>query len=52
MTLSALSVPLTQASMSVLVAPTPVGAPFAMSTLGAADRSVRAPAYPSITHRP
>src|SRR5919201_6931951 len=33
------------------VAPAPVGAPFAMSTLGEADRSSRAPPTPSITHR-
>src|SRR5690348_8857062 len=31
------------------VAPAPVGAPFAMSTLGAGARSLRAPATPSIT---
>src|SRR4051795_11781577 len=30
----------------------PVGAPFAMSTLGAGARSLRAPATPSITGRP
>src|SRR5262245_59807986 len=34
------------------VAPDPVGAPFAMSTLGAGARSLRAPARPSITGRP
>src|SRR4051794_39182566 len=35
-----------------LVAPLPVGAPLAMSTLGAGARSLRAPATPSITGRP
>src|SRR6185436_5073963 len=35
-----------------LVAPVPVGAPLAMSTLGAGARSLRAPAIPSITDRP
>src|SRR5436305_3161183 len=39
-------------STSSLLAPSPVGAPFARSTDGDADRSVRAPAYPSITHLP
>src|SRR5438876_11926572 len=34
------------------VAPAPVGAPLAMSTLGMAIRSVRAPAGPSMLHRP
>src|SRR5947209_1786318 len=34
------------------VAPTPVGAPLAMSTLGAGARSLRAPATPSMTGRP
>src|SRR5438067_7735274 len=34
------------------VASDPVGAPFAMSTLGAGARSLRAPATPSITGRP
>ena len=34
-----------------LVAPAPVGAPLAMSTLGAAERSSRAPPTPSITQR-
>src|SRR6266436_166899 len=34
------------------VASVPVGAPFAMSTLGAGARSLRAPASPSITGRP
>src|SRR5919198_3524862 len=41
-----------QASTIMLVASAPVGAPLAMSTLGAAARSVRAPVNPSITHRP
>src|SRR5918911_5115699 len=40
------------ASTISFVASRPVGAPFAMSTLGAAERSIRAPAYPSITQRP
>src|SRR5436190_22322223 len=35
----------------LLVAPAPVGAPFAMSTLGAAPRKLRAPAMPSSTQR-
>src|SRR5260370_1453182 len=35
-----------------LVAPLPVGAPLAMSTLGAGARSLRAPAIPSISGRP
>src|SRR5919108_4798412 len=34
------------------VASAPVGAPLAMSTLGAGARSLRAPASPSITGRP
>ena len=34
-----------------LVAAAPVGAPFAMSMLGADERSSRAPATPSITQR-
>src|SRR3954469_13177846 len=34
------------------VASAPVGAPLAMSTLGAGARSLRAPAMPSITGRP
>src|SRR5881396_3731236 len=34
------------------VASAPDGAPFAMSTLGAGARSLRAPATPSITGRP
>src|SRR4051794_36890949 len=33
-------------------APAPVGAPLAMSTDGAGLRSARAPATPSMTHRP
>src|SRR5918912_2655180 len=40
------------ASTISFVAPAPVGAPFAISMLGAAERSVRAPANPSITQRP
>jgi len=40
---SAFNVPSTHASTIVSVAPSPVGAPLAMSTLGAAERSVRAP---------
>src|SRR6185312_11044735 len=35
-----------------LVASVPVGAPLAMSTLGAGARSLLAPAIPSITGRP
>src|SRR5690242_17862745 len=35
-----------------LVASAPVGAPLAMSTLGAGARSLRAPAMPSIVGRP
>src|SRR6266849_772334 len=39
--------------MTILsVAPDPSGAPFAMSTLGAGARSLRAPAMPSIVGRP
>src|SRR3954464_4261585 len=34
------------------VASVPVGAPLAMSTLGAGARSLRAPATPSMTGRP
>src|SRR6266516_2322799 len=34
------------------VASVPLGAPFEMSTLGMADRSMRAPDRPSPTHRP
>src|SRR5438445_12047088 len=44
--------PSDQASTISFVAAKPVGAPFAVSTLGAADRSVRAPAKPSSTQRP
>src|SRR5689334_1979041 len=44
--------PSAHASTISFVAPAPVGAPFAMSTLGAAERSVRAPAKPSMTQRP
>src|SRR4051794_1102535 len=44
--------PSTQASTISLVASTPVGAPLAMSTLGIAARSVRAPDTPSMMHRP
>jgi hypothetical protein len=44
--------PSLQASTSSLVAPCPVGAPLAMSTLGMAARSIRAPAIPSATQRP
>jgi hypothetical protein len=33
------------------VAHAPLGAPFAMSMLGADERSSRAPATPTITHR-
>src|SRR5207248_5570789 len=36
----------------LLVASPPVGAPLAMSTLGAGARSLRAPAIPSIVGRP
>src|SRR5438105_10922011 len=35
-----------------LVAPAPVGAPLAMSTLGAGAKSLRAPATPSMTALP
>src|SRR5881275_2629565 len=44
--------PSVQASMISFVASAPVGAPLAMSTLGIAARSDRAPAIPSSTHRP
>src|ERR1051325_569278 len=44
--------PLTYVITIRLVASAPVGAPFAMSTLGAGERSLRAPATPSITGRP
>src|SRR3989475_11755875 len=45
-------VPLTYDMTMRSVASAPVGAPFAMSTLGAGARSLRAPATPSITGRP
>src|SRR5437764_14595558 len=45
-------VPLTYVMTIRSVASAPVGAPFAMSTLGAGARSLRAPAIPSITGRP
>src|SRR6266568_9369791 len=44
--------PSLHASTISFVAPAPVGAPLAMSTLGMAIRSVRAPAGPSMLHRP
>src|SRR5947209_14660929 len=44
--------PLTYVMTIRLVASAPVGAPLAMSTLGAGARSLRAPATPSITGRP
>src|SRR6476660_5914257 len=44
--------PLTYVITIRFVASAPVGAPFAMSTLGAGARSLRAPATPSITGRP
>src|SRR6266851_8191350 len=44
--------PSDQVSTIWLVAPAPVGAPLAMSALGANARSLRAPAMPSITGRP
>ena len=43
--------PSTHVSTISSVAPAPVGAPFAMLTLGAAARSFLAPATPSCTHR-
>src|SRR5437773_1550355 len=43
--------PSVQESMISSVASDPSGAPLAMSTLGMAARSVRAPAIPSSTHR-
>src|SRR5207253_3940951 len=43
--------PLTYVMTIRSVASAPVGAPFAMSTLGAGARSLRAPAMPSITGR-
>src|SRR6266508_2529291 len=45
------SAPSLQASTISFVASAPVGAPLAMSILGMAARSVRAPATPSYTHR-
>src|SRR5262249_39431425 len=44
--------PSLHASTIPSVAPAPVGAPLAMSTLGIAIRSFRAPAGPSLLHRP
>ena len=44
--------PLTYVITIRFVAPSPVGAPLAMSTLGAGARSLRAPAMPSIVGRP
>src|SRR5919198_3860459 len=44
--------PLTYAITIRFVASAPVGAPLAMSTLGAGARSLRAPATPSMTGRP
>src|SRR5438309_7984482 len=44
--------PLTYVMTIRLVASAPVGAPLAMSTLGAGARSLRAPATPSMTGRP
>src|SRR5207247_8642141 len=46
------SAPLTYVITIRFVASAPVGAPLAMSTLGAGARSLRAPATPSITGRP
>src|SRR2546423_15599809 len=46
------SAPLTYVITIRSVASAPVGAPFAMSTLGAGARSLRAPATPSITGLP
>src|SRR3954453_17286159 len=45
-------VPLTYVRTIRFVASAPVGAPFAMSTLGAGARSLRAPAMPSMVGRP
>ena len=45
-------VPLTYVMTMRSVASAPVGAPLAMSTLGAGARSLRAPAMPSISGRP
>src|SRR3954468_13369280 len=44
--------PLTYVMTRRLLASPPVGAPLAMSTLGAGARSLRAPAIPSIVGRP
>src|SRR2546426_230921 len=44
--------PLTYAMTMRSVASAPVGAPLAMSTLGAGARSLRAPVMPSISGRP
>src|SRR6266568_6169488 len=44
--------PLTYVITMRFVASAPVGAPLAMSTLGAGARSLRAPAMPSIVGRP
>src|SRR3954467_5295475 len=44
--------PLTDVITIRFVASAPVGAPLAMSTLGAGARSLRAPATPSIVGRP
>src|SRR3954468_9095543 len=44
--------PLTYVITIRFVASAPVGAPLAMSTLGAGARSLRAPATPSMTGRP
>src|SRR6184192_4036359 len=46
------SAPLTYVITIRFVASDPVGAPLAMSALGAGARSLRAPATPSITGRP
>src|SRR5438105_2539582 len=46
------SAPLTYVMTIRSVASDPVGAPLAMSTLGAGARSLRAPAMPSMTGRP
>ena len=52
-TVSAFSVrPSTQLIAIRFVAPAPVGAPLAMSTEGAGERSLRAPPTPSSTQRP
>lgn len=44
--------PLTYVMTMRSLAPAPVGAALAMSTLGAGARSLRAPAIPSISGRP